>query len=155
MIQRIQSIYLAFALVATLLVLMIPLAYFTDATGIQYKYDHAGLWQKESFGWLQLRSTFLITITGILAILAILASIFSFKKRMLQIKIAWGSIVLLVGLGVEIFLNTRNAASKYNLIYDSLPWTQILPWLSIIAIVLAIKNIQKDENLVKSADRLR
>jgi hypothetical protein len=155
MIQRIQSVYLAFAFVAALLVLLVPLAYFTDATGIQYKYDHSGLWQKESFGWLQLRSTFLITITGIVAMLSILTCIFSFKKRMLQVKIAWAGIVLLIGLGVEIFFFTRNAASKYNLIYDSLPWTQILPWLSIIAIVMAIRNIHKDENLVKSADRLR
>lgn len=155
MIQRIQSVYLALALLSVLLVLLVPLAFFTDATGVQYKYNHLGLWQHDESGWVQLRSTFLITITGITAMLLILASIFSYTKRKIQIKLCWVSLASLVALGVEIFLYTKNAASKFNLLYDSLPWTQILPWLAIILVVLAIKNINKDEKLVRSADRLR
>lgn len=93
-----------------------------------------------------------ILIAICLAICAI--TIFLYKKRMLQIRLCVGNIVLLVGLEGLMFYYVRLAKqavgglSSYNIVF-------IFPLVSAILIFLALRAIARDEALVKSLDRLR
>ena len=124
-------------------------------TGIIYKYSHSGFWHQFDGSWKLLKSSFIITISGIACLLLIVASILSYTKRLLQIKLAWISIALIAIFGIEVILIPKNAASMANLIYSGIPYVYAFPWIAIIMILLSIKGILKDENLVKSVERLR
>lgn len=79
-------------------------------------------------------------------------SIFSFKKRMLQLRLnrlIWAIHVLFWGSFV--FLVVRDHASAY---LDFLP-DVILAGIAEVSLLLANKFIRKDEALVRSLDRLR
>jgi hypothetical protein len=80
-------------------------------------------------------------------------SIFSYKKRQQQFVIGRLNIILnliLIGLFVfnSITLSGDNQLSEKGI-------GLILPFVSIVLLVLANKAIQKDEKLVKSSNRLR
>ena len=142
MIQRIQSIYLAvvFALSAIL-----PLVF--------------KLWddsKKEVYALELLSDLSIIAklvpvffcITQLLAIV----SIFKYKKRQLQFVL--GRIIILINLfllGILIYLSLNipgEASSEKGI-------GMFIPVVVILFTVLANKAIKKDEDLVKSVDRLR
>lgn len=91
--------------------------------------------------------------TAIVSAIHLAVSIFLFKKRPLQIMFAITNIIinaLLIGLLGYWLLNLSGGID--------FPEKGIEPIFSLIAIVfllLATKNIAKDERLVKSVDRLR
>lgn len=91
--------------------------------------------------------------TTIVSAIHLIVSIFLFKKRPLQIMFAITNIIinaLLIGLLGYWLLNLSGGID--------FPEKGIEPIFSLIAIVfllLASKNIAKDERLVKSVDRLR
>ncbi|GIV33961.1 MAG: membrane protein [Chitinophagales bacterium] len=131
MIQRIQTVW--WLLSAILLVGMLFLPVFRSPDGT--------LLYPNNFVILLL--TALVTAGGSLLI------IFLYKNRPFQIKAGWVLILLhllLMGiLGYWFF-------SQTGLAY--LPAT-VIPLISLIFQILAIRGVRKDEALVKSMDRLR
>ena len=89
--------------------------------------------------------------------------IFSFKNRKKQIKLAAFNFLLICTFIVLMFYSFDNAKSFLDLSLNNqgaeLSTTygigMILPLLSLVFNFLAIKGIRKDEELVKSADRIR
>lgn len=82
-----------------------------------------------------------------------LFSIFNFKKRQLQFVLNRLAIILnFVLLGVFVYrsltISGETAVSEKGI-------GMLLPIISIVFLVLANKAIKKDEDLVKSVDRLR
>ena len=136
MIQRIQSVYLALAfIIAGVLSLVFPL--WKDANGIDY---HVG------------QSTLYALLFGASAALSVI-SIFSYKKRQTQFVYNRLNMILnfiLLGLFVYQSLNL----SGETLVSEK-GIGMFLPIGSIILLALANKAIKKDEDLVKSADRIR
>jgi hypothetical protein len=137
MIQRIQTIYLFLAFVITgLLPFVLPLWRTTDG--------------KE---FLFIQTQVYVIIFGLSTTLT-LFSIISFKKRQNQFVIGRLNIVLnliLLGLFVYRSLNLSGetpAVSEKGI-------GMFLPILAIVLLALANKAIKKDEDLVKSVDRLR
>lgn len=142
MIQRIQSIYLAvvFALSAIL-----PLVF--------------KLWddsKKEVYA-LELLSDLsiiakLVPVFFLISALLAIVSIFKYKKRQLQFVL--GRIIILINLfllGILIYLSLNipgEASSEKGI-------GMFIPVVAILFAVLANKAIKKDEDLVKSVDRLR
>ncbi len=97
-----------------------------------------------------------ISITGLVIICSIilsLTSIFSYKKRQFQFVLGRLNILsnlILLGLLIYESLSLPGETSV------SVKGIEVLlPFISIVFIVLANKAIQKDENLVKSVDRIR
>jgi len=142
MIQRIQTIFLLLASLSAGAVFLLPFAasastekedFFTD--GIYNIYDDMGL----------------MAIYGIAALL-LFVTIFLFNNRSSQMRV--------IGYTLG-FLVTAISIPVFNLIYfDYFPGINIkvglfLPLLAIILGYLANRNINKDEELVKSMDRLR
>ena len=143
MIQRIQSIYL---LVATAI-----------SGGLIFVFD---LWENlkgEIFALdLFSRELILLKIIPALFMLSAIVSfftIFLFKNRKLQFVV--GRLVILINLfllGLLIYVSL-NLPGEVSISEKGIG--MFLPILVILLIVLANKAIKKDEDLVKSVDRLR
>ena len=137
MIQRIQTIYLLLAFVVTgVLLFFFPLWTMSD--------------NKEYFFMQSQVYTILLGLSTSLTLLGVV----SYKKRQNQFVIGRLNIILnliLLGLFVYRSLNLSGetpAVSEKGI-------GMFLPIVAIVFLVLANKAIKKDENLVKSVDRLR
>ncbi|MFV8269627.1 DUF4293 family protein [Flavobacterium sp. GT2N3] len=137
MIQRIQTIYLLLAFVVTgILLFFIPLWTMNDG--------------KEFYFMQSQVYTILLGLSTTLTLL----SIVSYKKRQNQFVIGRLNIILnliLLGLFVYRSLNLSGetpAVSEKGI-------GMFLPVIAVVLLVLANKAIKKDEDLVKSVDRLR
>ncbi|MBQ0733600.1 DUF4293 domain-containing protein [Aquimarina celericrescens] len=136
MLQRIQTIYLLLAAaVSAGLCLFLP--YGIDKNDLE-------LFAKEDF--------FLLGMFMGSAILSLIA-IFLFKNRQLQFVLGRINILLnFILLGVFVYWSlTVSGETKVS----EKGIGMIIPIISIVLLVLANKAIRKDENLVKSVDRLR
>lgn len=136
MIQRIQSIYLLLVfLISGVLSLFIPL--WKNMEGISV-YAAQNQWHVALFG-----------LTAALSVFSLL----SYKKRQTQFVYNRINILLnfiLIGLFVY---QTLTLSGETNVSEKGIG--MFLPLVSIILLVLANKAIKKDEDLVKSADRIR
>ena len=137
MIQRIQTIYLLLAFVVTgVLLFFFPLWTMSD--------------NKEYFFMQSQVYTILLGLSTSLTLLGVV----SYKKRQNQFVIGRLNIILnliLLGLFVYRSLNLSGetpAVSEKGI-------GMFLPIVAIVLLVLANKAIKKDEELVKSVDRLR
>ncbi|WP_447637461.1 DUF4293 domain-containing protein [Flavobacterium microcysteis] len=136
MIQRIQTIYLVIAfIIMGNLPFVFPLE--TSSTGVKtFAADH-------------LLDISLFTLSALLSLI----TIFLFKNRKLQFVLCRLNIILnLILLGLFVYhslsLSGEVATSEKGI-------GMFLPIFSIVFLVLANKAIKKDEDLVKSVDRLR
>ncbi|NNC70536.1 MAG: DUF4293 domain-containing protein [Flavobacteriaceae bacterium] len=143
MIQRIQSIYLlVVALVSGGLIFVFPLWETLKKT----------IFTLDLFDSESMLLTLIPVLFVVSAVLA-LTVIFLFKNRKLQFVVNRISILInLFLLGLLLYyvlmLPGEVAISKKGI-------GVILPVVNVFLLVLANKAIQKDENLVKSVDRLR
>jgi len=144
MIQRIQSIYLMLVIfLSGILIFIINLWEIERGNSVLF----LELLQSKKFFQILLAVLFLTV-----AILAAL-SLFLFKNRNLQIRINWVNIILNLILFVLLIFNLLTLSGEF---LHSLKGIGIwLPLGSIVFLFLANRAIQKDENLVKSVDRIR
>lgn len=153
MIQRIQSIYLAIALILTGGLFYSKLATLVSATE-SYSLKYNGIIAEVVNNSNVVLPALALQMLLIITTLAIITTIFLYKKRLLQIRIGGLSIGLLVGLSGLIYYFGKMGA-KELVAEVSFNWTIIAPIISIILIIMAMISIAKDEALVKSLDRLR
>lgn len=95
-------------------------------------------------------------ILNIITILFSIFVIFRFRNRILQMKLA--SLLMAMNtilLGVMLLFDYAETPAGQNLLLKTYAAGAFLPILSIIFSFLAIRFIKKDEELVRSADRLR
>ena len=139
MIQRVQSLWL----------LVVAIAAFATYTLTLY----VGKLADGALKVFQLADDFLLVIIIItLGILAII-NLFLFKNRKLQFVLGRLNIILnfiLLGLFVYWSLNVSGESE-----ISEKGIGMVIPIVSIVLLVLANKAIKKDEDLVKSVDRLR
>lgn len=136
MIQRIQSLYL---FISALLSAIIPMFF--------------PLWKDAKLVPVYFTSDILYIVFFGLAATMALGSILLYKKRQNQFVLNRLNIILnfiLIGLFVYRTLNLsgETAVSEKGI-------AMFVPLVSIVLLVLANKAIKKDEDLVKSVDRLR
>ena len=143
MIQRIQSIYL---LIATLV-----------SGGLVFVFN---LWSnlKEQIFALDLlmRESFLLKVIPLLFLLSAVVSfldVFLFKNRKLQFVV--GRLIILINLFLLGLLIYVSLTLPGEISISKKGIGMFLPILVVLLIVLANKAIKKDEDLVKSVDRLR
>jgi len=136
MLQRIQTVYLIIsALIVGGLYLWFPLVQ-----------DEAGAVVIE-------RSEPLVFGLIFASIMLVVISILSFKKRQLQFVLNRLNIISnFVLLGVFVY---RSLTLSGETLVSEKGIGVLLPIISIVFLVLANKAIKKDEDLVKSVDRLR
>jgi len=143
MIQRIQSVYLLIASVISGVLIFV----FNLWTSISKDIFAIDLLNRESYLLKSIPVLFLVS-----AILAFVA-IFLFKNRKLQFVIGRLAILvnlILLGLLIYVSLTLPGEVS-----ISEKGIGMFIPIIAILLIVLANKAIKKDEDLVKSVDRLR
>ena len=155
MIQRIQSVYLFLAVVATALMFLFPLAEFFGSSNFMlyaYKIDFY-----DPDPTLILSPYFLMPFMSVLVLIILLSltALISFKNRKRQLalsKIAMGLTLLLIGgyFFGYIALLEKSVGNPPNYEYAS-----FIPAIIFLFLMLANRGIQKDEKIIKSMDRLR
>ena len=137
MIQRIQTLYLLIAFIVTgVLPFVFPL--WTVANGADF---------------LFMQNQLFVILFGLSTTLSLL-SIFSYKKRQHQFVIGRLNIILnLILLGLFVY-HSLNLSGETPAVSEK-GIGMFLPILAIVLLGFANKAIKKDEDLVKSVDRLR
>jgi Domain of unknown function (DUF4293) len=140
MLQRIQTIYLFIAFIATgVLPFVFPL--WTTEDGEHYYF---------------IKNLAYVALFGLSTTLSVI-SILTFKKRKKQFVMGRLNIILnLILLGLFIYQSLNLSGEKDTaLVFSEKGIGMVLPIVSIVFLSLANKAIKKDEDLVKSVDRLR
>lgn len=145
MLQRIQTVYLLIIAAFMSVMCFVPLA----------KYSLMGVEVDRFMAFDYIYVGILFAISALLAFI----TIWLFKKRMLQIRLCYSQMVLLVGAqAFALFYTIRmtNVQKALGEIIESHMSTVVLfPLACIILNYLAIRAIIKDERLVRSLDRIR
>ena len=141
MIQRIQTIWLLLAAIASFLLTRIPL-FVGKATGMPDRYYLA----TES-----LPLFILAVVPGIIAVVAI----FLFKNRKKQLRFCLIGIFTTLPFLFWQMQKISDFVKVNSLTTANYYWGAILPLAVFTFFIFAIRNIRKDEKLIKSLDRLR
>lgn len=155
MIQRIQTLYLLLAAVLMGLTIFLPLATFY---GEGHEFVLTGLSVTDltdpAAPEVMTTNVYLMVLIG-LATLLPLVVIFLYKKQFLQVRLCFTETVLLLG--------TQGFVAYYIMHYlkviDVVSWKfgipSVFPIVALVFVVLAIRGIVRDQNLIKSLDRIR
>ncbi|KIQ24859.1 DUF4293 domain-containing protein [Flavobacterium sp. MMLR14_040] len=138
MIQRIQTVYLILTFLVTgVLMFFIPLWTLNTGKAFYFMQDQV--------------YTILLGLSTMLTII----SIISYKKRQNQFVMGRLNIILnLILLGLFVYRSLNLSGETVNAVSEK-GIGMFLPIVAIVLLVLANKAIKKDEDLVKSVDRLR
>ena len=146
MIQRIQTLYLLLAAGLVACAAFLPLASFASG-GEEFRLYAFGLRTADGE---TVQSTL---YTGIP-----LATIFLFKRRMLQFRLGVVEMILLLGaqivMGIYYFLSYR-LFSSFEFHAQSVKLPLVLPLIAMIFTYLAVRAIFRDELMIRSMDRIR
>ncbi len=158
MIQRIQSIFLLLAILALGLMAYFSIANFYSNTAI-YTLNVLHFTSLTPDAVIPFPQWFFIPVTATVALIVLLdvIALFSFKKRIRQIKLIQVAIFLNVVFIVGIlfyYIPEIEKVTKTQVDYHKAIGIY-LPLVSLIFNVLAQRFVRKDEALVRSADRLR
>lgn len=156
MIQRIQSIYLLLAILNICAIFFVDIAHFTDATGIENElslYTLAKANGEVAESELGLLPTAFLSITAALLFVTIL----SYRNRSAQrgmIRIAY---LLLIAAVVSIWYFVSVNYWDLEITEPDLSYRAgfYLPFVAFAFALLASRSIRKDEDLIKSLDRIR
>lgn len=162
MIQRIQSIYLLVAMVSGFGLFLTAINTLTT-NGLEFNFSLFGLHQTQGVSINYQSNSMALMVLNILFIALSILAIFMFKKRKRQILIANISIVTLIALCVSAFVYSNTHLTKIadvlrippNMISINYGIGALFPIVAIVFTFLAIRAIKKDEELVRSADRIR
>ena len=155
MIQRVQSIYLALTVVLAFILLNGHILQFRDSTGPDIFMDFKGIWKMTETGDLSMiqnvaPAAIVIALISLVSLVAILL----FRNRKLQKKVTIALIFLSLVLSVLFIVYLFSIRSKYDEGIIFAPRMSVPPVMLILGI-LAYRGIKKDDELVKSYDRLR
>lgn len=158
MLQRIQTLYLAFTAAACLLMFFFPLAgYYNELEG-NYKFFLYGITSLDPEPNVSFSVFFTLPLIVLVASSVILSliTIFQYKKRLLQIRLcAFNVLSIIVLLMLIFFFYAPRIATQTKVDPEYNYFGMILPLIALALLVLANRAIRKDEALVKSTDRLR
>ncbi|MBL7901426.1 MAG: DUF4293 domain-containing protein [Bacteroidia bacterium] len=151
MIQRKQTLFILAMVICNCLLLFIPVAdvIHNNLSTHVYLVPFAGTEPVSTMGH------FTAIALNFIALLLSFAIIFLYKNRKLQIQLTWLTILIWVTLGLMMWLcpfvvrteDVQGIIMKYLTACISIP--------AVISGWLAIRHIQKDIDLLKSADRIR
>jgi len=155
MIQRIQSIYLSFTILLSLLFFKGSVFSFIDKSGKFIKLMSEGtLNDSGGRSFVQIGMSWPLPAILILIPLLSLVTLLSYKKRKIQLLLSLALVILSIGLLITLSWYSCFIINKYN--SDIIPgFKMALPVLILIFTILAFRGILKDLRLIKSYDRLR
>lgn len=154
MIQRIQTVYLLIAEILIGVLFFVPFGEIAVKAGSIYQCDIRGIYLEGVPKPEIIYSSLPVDILWAVSLILILATIFLFKNRVLQMTLAKINIFLMLGLGGLIFYYVWSIAKQLSGVY-SFTIFLVFPIIAAILIYLSFRAIDKDEKLVRSIDRIR
>ncbi|MFL9485409.1 DUF4293 domain-containing protein [Chitinophagaceae bacterium LWZ2-11] len=139
MLQRIQSVWLLFASICAFLTLKLSF----------YSGNKLDATNAKVFSGLTATTSTLLLILTIAVAVASFVVIFLYKDRKRQLLLTIGVLVLSI-IDISLFFSQTNKFVEGQ--YDI---TAFLPFVIPVLLLLALRGIWKDEQMVKKADRLR
>lgn len=162
MIQRIQTLFLLLVVITAGLLFFFPIETNLDFPGLT---DYYRLLVYELFiarPGSQPEHDYIITLPLLVANLCIIVlsiiTIFKYRKRMLQMRLvkiaAFINILMVFGIffGYSRIIEQRIDISSVT---GNFAAGAFFPLVTLVLLVLAFRRIRHDENIVRSADRLR
>lgn len=154
MIQRIQTLYLLLVTGLVACTALLPLASFA-AGGEEFSLQAFGL---RSSAAETVQPALYLGILLALAFVLPLATIFLYRRRMLQFRLCAAEMALLLGAqimaGIYCYLGYRTSAVfEFHAMNVKPPL--VLPLIAMPFDYLAMRGILRDERLVRSLDRIR
>lgn len=153
MIQRIQSVYLLIIAILMVITLFMPLAVLQQGDAL-FRLDATGLSTMTDEPELIYPAWGLFALTAIIALIAA-ATIFLYKRRILQIRLCIFNGLLLLGFYGFFAYLVYTLKGDIAGVDISVRLALGFPLINLILDYLAIRNIGADETLVRSLDRLR
>jgi hypothetical protein len=155
MLQRIQSIYLFFTTLVILALYLFPLAHNVYVDNQLINIMITGVYT--IINGQQSHTQFFVALTAVTAIVALLplVIIFLYKNRKLQITLCYSTVLVIIGYSFWVAQMAKTVTGGVTLALNNFGIGMFLCPLAIVLLILAIKAIQRDEKLIKSADRLR
>ena len=155
MIQRIQSIFLLMVSILMGLTVFLPIWGKQDATN---KIDMNAIQMIHTSGEsiiMEQTTVYLAIIAGLTAILAFW-NIFNFKNRRFQMKISlFCTLLIAIFIGVATFITYQAQDIFSPELGGTFATGYFLPVAAILFNWIALRSIKRDEDMVRSADRLR
>lgn len=129
-----------------------PLAVLIGASDSFYLFKSMGVFEN---GLTLVYPSWGIAVCAVISALVSFVSIFLFKKRKLQIKMSYVSIVFIILFyaAFAAYLYTGQVALEAK--FSKVEYGLALPAISLIVMVLALTKIKADERLVQSLNRIR
>ena len=152
MIQRIQTVWLLFAGLVILLLWFMPLAISTSGA-TEYKALLSGIYQTINGETLKTVSFTPLIVSAVAGAMVCFVSIFLFKDRKAQKRVVMICTILLMGFSFFCTINAEKIPGGLNT--TTMRLGLFLPLVAIICCMLALRGINNDEKLIRSADRLR
>lgn len=153
MIQRIQSLYLAIAAIVAGLIFLFPIGQILVIDGV-YEFSVMSLDLVKEGQSESVSSFILPAILNGLVIVGSILSIFLYANRKTQIRVIQVVMLTNIALVAAIFYYQKEAEKLAGALVHY-KFGIIFPILSLVFLILAIRSIRKDEELVRAADRLR
>jgi len=150
MIQRIQTVFLLLAIVSLGLFLWMPLIT-VEATGFSNHQQGYEVGHTLPVGDQPYIIFFNAILTGTAIGLSLIA-IFLFKKRSFQMLLCWFAIILIVAAEAFVFYKYQTKVFIGDVVLRK--WN-LLAAVAVVFEILAFAYIRKDEETIKSLDRLR
>ena len=161
MIQRVQSIFLLIAIIIPIVLIFMPLGYLTT-DGAQYVYNSISLKENIPDGSSVIRLYYLAFCLFLTAFLSGVA-LFMYKNRVKQMQVvSFTMIIFLITLMLilwvcpDVIFKKFFGARMEDFIFsfNTVPLI-IMIVIEAVCLFMANRFIKKDEELVRSADRLR
>jgi hypothetical protein len=155
MLQRIQSIWLLLASLSIYALFFFPLVHNVYVDGKALTIMVTGVFQDMNGQMSHTQFFAGLTIATAIIGLIPLVIIFLYKNRKQQVALCYSAMLVIVGLSFWMSQCVKPVMGDTKI--DAHNWGigLLLSSASMIFLVMAIRNIQRDEKLVKSADRLR
>jgi glucan phosphoethanolaminetransferase (alkaline phosphatase superfamily) len=155
MIQRKQSVYLFLIAVLSLLFFSGSIVNFINESGSVYKITFDNIIKGTEGQGLEIIQKLLPLMVLIILIPIIsLITLFIFKNRKIQLKLTIFLMILCTLLVIALIHGSIITISKFGASLTP-GFKMILPLIMLILSILAYRGIKKDDQLVKSYDRLR
>ena len=150
--QRIQTLWLLRAGIAMTVLLFKPIGLLIGPEGQGYAMNILGLYAPATNALV--KSTWGLFALDAIIVLISFATIFLYKKRILQIRLCIFNILVTIGFLIYLGMQIWQICSAENLEFGFRFWL-CMPIVSIILHYLAIRGIGADEAMIRAAERLR
>lgn len=153
MIQRVQSLYLFFAVIGMALMLIFPIAKLIGPEDLNYEYLFYGIVTAGDRGDLVISTIPLACLLFAIPLMSLI-TIFLFRNRVLQLRLCVFNIIWMAGALILTWYYTYEAGRSLD-VEALFSFPAIMPLVSAILSYMAFRGIRRDELLIRSVDRIR